>query len=139
MLTRKERKRLAKGKTLVRKVKKSEAKPIIFKSENRFDLNKFEDICEDFIAAIRREQYTRGYMQGMKDLEHGKYNKHEFAEYENKNKTDREMLTKINGIFGEERQIIMSGIITYFREKCYIQGYNSAIPFNKIILPVKRK
>lgn len=136
-LTRKERKRLAKGKPLVRKVKKCEI--TVGKSNisvKPFNLNKSENICEDFIAATRREEYTRGYMQGMKDLEHGKYNN---AEYENKNKTDTEMLTKINEIVGEEKQIIVGGMMTYFKEKCYRQGYNAAIPFPKIILPMKRK
>ena len=135
-LTRKERKRLAKGKPCVKKVKivkVREVKPSSIERLPSFDMNNYHNDL-DFIAATRRDQYVRGYMKGMRDIENGTYKKIEEIE-EKENKTDQEMFKIINMICGEEKLIIINGIMSWFRENCYSQGYNSAMINTKIVLP----
>ena len=132
-LTRKERKRVAKGKPCVKKVKIVKVREIKASSIERltpFDMNNYHNDL-DFIAATRRDQYTKGYMKGIRDIENGTYKKIE----ETENKTDQEMFKTINTICGEEKLIIINGIMSWFRENCYSQGYNSAMINTKIVLP----
>ena len=103
-LTRKERKRLAKGKPCVKKVKivkVREAKPSSIERLTPFDMNNYHNDL-DFIAATRRDQYTKGYMKGMRDIENGTYKKLEEIE-ETENKTDQEMFKTINTIYVEKK------------------------------------
>lgn len=135
-LTRKERKRLAKGKTCIKKAKNikiCEVKNSSVKCLKPFNLNNIDnnEICLDFISAVRRDQYAKGYIKGMKDLEKGTYKEILKAE----NKTDPEIFKIINSIDGEESLTIISGIMTWFRENCHSQGYNSATIHTKVILP----
>ena len=127
-LTRKERKRLAKGKPCVKKVKIIKVREVKASSIERLPPS---DNDLDFIAATRRDQYTKGYMKGMRDIENGTYKKIE----ETENKTDQEMFKIINTICGEEKLIIINGIMSWFCENCYSQGYNSAMINTKIVLP----
>ena len=134
-LTRKERKRLAKGKPCVKKVKIIKVREVKASSIERlppFDMNNYHNDL-DFIAAIRRDQYTKGYMKGMRDIENGTCKKIEGNEERNKN--DQEMFKTINTIYGDEKAIIINGIMSWFRENCYSQGYNSAMINTKIVLP----
>ena len=72
-LTRKERKRLAKGKLCIKQFKNVKVREVKTSLVTRLkpfnvnnNLNIDDDLCLDFIAASRRDQYTKGYMKGMR-------------------------------------------------------------------------
>lgn len=148
-LTRKERKKLAKGKPVkISKISKPIKVPKVNKNTNVPTLPpiNLQILCNpemmglsdllllDLISAIRRYSYTRGYKNGCSDIQSGT---HKYVLLDNK--SDHEMLVAIRKIQGEDSIIIVSGMMTWFRNRCYMEGYSSAIPVANVILPSKKK
>jgi hypothetical protein len=141
-LTRKERKRLAKGKSLINKKanKKLEYEVVEQKKIIPFNVNNFNNINDttllDYIADTRRRAYTEGYFSA-KNKSSYVVNDSFFPKYPDKKDKDIFLTIKsISSTNEEDKNTIVKGILSWFYNSCYYQGYSSYLPQVDVQLPI---